>query len=644
MRSQRYAVRRALQPGNRRQIRQAGRKLQRSIAVFAAIIVAGTVLLLSSVVMELREAAIQRAMNDTYNLSGAFEEQVRRVIDSVRGSMSLLKPGLASEGGAFDLVDWMAHAPEFAATTAQVSFIGPDGRLVSTSLERTPIPVDLSDRQHFRVHLKSKRGIFIGKPVTGRVSGQTTIQISDRVESADGKLSGILVFSLSPDFLTAMHRSVRLGKGGSMILAGTDGVIRASFAGFQKTDQEYIGASISGVAALAGDGSAVSGAYEETNPLNGAPAYFHWRKVANYPLIVIIGLEKAEVLAVVNRSAAMLEILGAAVLSLTLAMTFFLHREIARRVEREIALFDESRKVLHAKDSLQRRHRQLQATSAELTAERARLQHLNRDLGAAKEAAEQASQAKTSLLMNMSHEFRTPMHAILNYTNMGLKKVDGKEPEKLKKYLDNIQSSGVRLLGMLNALLDLAKLESGKCDLRLSRGDLGQIVHQSQTELESLFDDKQLRLRFVPRAGDTAALFDPQKMMQVFVNLFSNAIKFSPPRSNVTVVIEDMVLPGQGPALHCSVADEGAGIPEAEVEAIFDKFTQSSKTDNGAGGSGLGLAICREIMLLHRGKIWAANAPEGGAIFHFVLPRTAAVPQGDVLPRVPGRAELRKML
>ena len=627
--SNRYPARRALQPSNRGKIRRSSRELKHAIVVFCSIIALGTVLLLTSVVIEQRESALEQARNDTYNLSGAFEEQVRRAIDSIRGSMSLLKTRLAAEGPAFDLVDWIAHAPEFAASTVQVAFVGPDGKLVSTSLERKPKPMDLSDREHVRVHLNGAVGLFVGKPVTGRISGLTTIQISDRVEGADGKLAGVLVFSLSPEFLTKLHRSVRLGKTGSMILAGTDAAIRASFAGFQKSDREFIGKSISGAKALTAALSNSSGAYEENNPLNGELALFHWRKVADYPLIVIVGLERAEVLTVANRSAAMLAVLGAAVLALSLGMTLILHREITRRVQREIALFDESRKVVHANGDLQRRHRQILKASAQLSAERARLQIINKELGTAKELAEQANQAKTSLLMNMSHEFRTPLHAILNYTNMGLKKLCSNDGEKLRKYLGNIQTSGIRLLGMLNALLDLAKLESGKFDLHLARGDLKQIVHQSQAEIDSLFEAKQLRLDFQVQAVDTAAVFDKHQMMQVFINLFSNAIRFSPQQGVITVMIESTALAGTRPALHCSVADEGPGVPEAELEAIFDKFTQSTKTDNGAGGSGLGLAICREILHLHHGRIWATNAGSGGAIFHVVLPIDLAAHNGD---------------
>ena len=327
----------------------------------------------------------------------------------------------------------------------------------------------------------------------------------------------------------------------------------------------------------------------------------------------------------------MLAALGAGALVLTLTTTMILAREISRRVQREIALFDESRKLVLVNDNLQRRHRQLLATSAELDSERTRLQLVNKELAAAKEQADQANHAKTSLLMNMSHEFRTPMHAILNYTNMGLKKLDSAEREKLKKYLTNIQHSGLRLLELLNALLDLAKLEFGKLELKPSKGDLIQVVRQSQAEVGSLFEAKQLELIVERQSKDMCAFFDRERLIQVFINLFSNAIKFSPKESAIQVTIADSVLPESRPAFHCTVSDNGVGIPEAELEKIFDKFTQSSKTNTGAGGSGLGLAICREIVHLHGGVIWAAASPSGGASIHFVIPREAAVENTDNL-------------
>ncbi len=418
------ATRRALQPRNRRLIRRSGRKLKHAIGVFASAIVLGTILLLVSVANEQREAAEERAWNDVDNLTGAFEEQVRRVVDSVHGAIALLKSRLTAEGSTFNLVDWTEHVPEFATSTVQVAFVGPDGKLLATSLSRTPKPVDLSDREHVRVQLKGEhKGLFIGKPVTGRVSGQPTIQLTERIENADGKLAGIIVFSLSPEFLTTLHRVVHLGKTGSMILMGEDGVIRASYGAWQKSDLEFIGKSIPGMKAIIDARTSPGGHYRGDNPLNGEPAFVHWQKVKDYPLVVAVSFGESEVFAVTNRSAAMLGALGAGVVALTLTTTLILYREISRRVHREVALFDESRKLVLANDNLQRRHRQLQLTSTELNSERTRLQLVNIELNTAKEQADEANQAKTSLLMNMSHEFRTPMHAILNYTNMGLKKL-----------------------------------------------------------------------------------------------------------------------------------------------------------------------------------------------------------------------------
>ncbi len=620
------SARRNLRPSNRRLIRRSGRRLKHAIAVLASVIVLGTILLLASVATEQREAAEERAWNDVDNLSGAFEEQVYRVVDDVRGAIELLKLRLAIEGAAFNLVDWARRIPEFATSTVQIAIVGPDGKLLATSLSRNPEPIDLSDREHIRAQLTGEqKGLFIGKPVIGRVSGQPTIQVVDRMNDADGKLARIIVFSLSPEFLTTLHRVVNLGKTGSMILMGEDYVVRASYGTWQQSDLDFIGKAVPGMEAItdARNSTLPEGQYRGINPLNGEPAFLHWRKVNDFPLIVAVSFGESEVFAVANRSAAMLAALGAGVLLLTLTTTLILLREISRRVHREIALFDESRKLVHVNDNLQRRHRQLQTTSAQLDSERTRLQIVNRELNAAKEQADRANQAKTSLLMNMSHEFRTPMHAILNYTSMGLKKLDSAEREKLKKYLTNIQHSGLRLLELLNALLDLAKLESGKLELKPSRGDLTQTLRQSQAELGSLFEAKQLELIVDCQSKDPCAVFDRERLIQVFINLLSNAIKFSPKESTIQVTIADSNLPERGPAFHCTVSDNGVGIPEAELEAIFDKFTQSSKTNTGAGGSGLGLAICREIVHLHGGAIWAAASPSGGASIHFVIPREA---------------------
>lgn len=241
-----------------------------------------------------------------------------------------------------------------------------------------------------------------------------------------------------------------------------------------------------------------------------------------------------------------------------------------------------------------------------------------RELQQAMERAEQANHEKSRFLANMSHELRTPMHAILNFVNLALKNAD--DP-KLQRYLQNIRTSGIRLTGLLNDLLDLSKLEAGKMVAEFSYQDMVTLVRDTVSELESLLHTKHIKVEI---DGTTAEGFFDQKLItQVLVNLLSNAIKFSPEDSRVTIKIF-ISAPGKAHGrLHVSIQDEGVGIPEDELGTVFDKFVQSSTTINHAGGTGLGLPICREIIQLHHGHIVAESPPPGvanGSLFRFDIP------------------------
>jgi signal transduction histidine kinase len=137
-----------------------------------------------------------------------------------------------------------------------------------------------------------------------------------------------------------------------------------------------------------------------------------------------------------------------------------------------------------------------------------------------------------------------------------------------------------------------------------------------------LLKGKNLRVRTEHGDQNTWAVFDRHHMIQVLVNLVSNAIKFSATGSEISIELSEERLPGAEPGLRCRVVDQGPGIPESELKAVFDKFIQSSKTKTGAGGTGLGLAICQNIIESHGGRIWAENAKPMGAIFTFVIPRS----------------------
>jgi PAS domain S-box-containing protein len=230
----------------------------------------------------------------------------------------------------------------------------------------------------------------------------------------------------------------------------------------------------------------------------------------------------------------------------------------------------------------------------------------------------EAQRSKSEFLANMSHELRTPMHSILSFSQLGLKKIESADKEKLLKYFNRIETSGERLLVLLNDLLDLSKLESGRMDLELKTANLQLTLESCLNEQESQIADQKLRIT-TSFDRDCIGTFDTVRINQVITNLLSNAIKFTPDGKSISITITTDKLADR-PTLCFSIEDEGIGIPEGELEEVFDKFIQSSKTKTSAGGTGLGLSICKEIISSHHGKIWAKHGAHGGTIFKFTIP------------------------
>lgn len=277
-----------------------------------------------------------------------------------------------------------------------------------------------------------------------------------------------------------------------------------------------------------------------------------------------------------------------------------------KRIEKELARYRE-----HLEDAVRQRTAALAEANQRLKEEVAERKH-------AEECAETANLAKSQFLANMSHELRTPLHGILSFAAFGCNKVDTASRQTLKEYFELIQSSGKVLLALVNDLLDLSKLESGRTTLQFEDFDLSSLVLKVRDEMRGLAESRKIEMVYHGPPRVVAARIDRGMMSRVIRNLLGNAIKYSPHGERIEITIDQ-----KEQTILLRVRDHGHGIPEDELETIFDKFVQSSKTRSGAGGTGLGLAICRETARLHHGRIWAKNDPGGGAVFSFEIPATS---------------------
>lgn len=246
----------------------------------------------------------------------------------------------------------------------------------------------------------------------------------------------------------------------------------------------------------------------------------------------------------------------------------------------------------------------------------------------AKQEAEQANLAKSEFLTNMSHELRTPLHAVLSFTKLALGKRE-LPPAKAIEYFTHIRNSGERLLCLINDLLDLSKMEAGRMVLNSTVNELPTIIDKVCSEISQVAAERQIDFVVTSRAQEPSLWCDESKIAQLLRNLLANAIRFSPAQGKISITVDDDVISlgrrvndsKQRPALRIVVSDQGPGIPDGEIESIFEKFVQSSASKTGAGGTGLGLPICREIAHLHRGSVTAGNHTGGGAFFSVLLPR-----------------------
>jgi signal transduction histidine kinase len=237
---------------------------------------------------------------------------------------------------------------------------------------------------------------------------------------------------------------------------------------------------------------------------------------------------------------------------------------------------------------------------------------------------EEASRHKSQFLANMSHELRTPLNAILGYTELIIDSVYGEMPEKARAVLDRVQRNGRHLLGLINDVLDLSKIEAGQLTLSLADYSLRNVIQTVFGAVEPLANEKQLALKIEVAPELPQGRGDERRLTQVLLNLVGNAIKFTD-TGEVTITGSSA-----NASFHVAVRDTGPGISRTDQAKLFQEFQQADNSiTRKKGGTGLGLAISKHIIEMHGGRIWLESSPGHGSTFAFTLPITV---QGQARP------------
>ncbi len=282
-------------------------------------------------------------------------------------------------------------------------------------------------------------------------------------------------------------------------------------------------------------------------------------------------------------------------------------------------------------DAVEQRETELQAlaaslerTVAERTAELRQqneaLVHANENLTVARQEAEAANRAKSAVLSMVSHELRTPLTSILGFSRMIERRLqkDDLSPAKINTMLEQteiITTEGERLLALINSILDLARIESGRADWTMESVTISHVIKQSLAATTALFEEKSLTRIVEVEEGLPTLMGDHNRLVEVMVNLLSNAVKFTD-AGTVTCRAwqrEDEII--------VSVADTGVGIDPADFDKLFEEFVRvGPRSVRHRAGTGLGLPICQRIVEYHGGRIWVESALGEGSTFYVALP------------------------
>lgn len=531
---------------------------------FAAVLVGGVWSSTQRQIDDARERLLQTAARDASSLARLLEEHSVRTIQSADQAVQFLKYEYMEQGRKLDLAQMVRDGVILGDIFNLYSIVGPNGQLVLSDKPFTPMSV--SDREHIRVHReRADVGLFVSKPVLGRLSQKWSIQLTRRIDGRNGEFGGVVVVSMDPFYFTRLYESARIGQHSSVALIGDDGIVRARRSG----NSSEIGQDVTTSPLFAQMRDSERGIFIRNSIIDGRERVYAYRRLENYPLKVVVGIDTEDVLGSFEPLRRQL-LEQAAGMTLTIAGFTLLLLLLIRRLVRSRA----------------------QALSA--------------------------SAAKSQFLSNMSHELRTPLNGILGYAEL-LR--DDLPPGEHRTFARYIHESGEHLQSLVNQILQLNKIEAGRERLVLETVEVRAVVARAVNTHRSSALAKRLALDYsVGSAVPVQAQCDRMKLTQVLNNLLHNAIKFT--ESGWVHLALDV---DEG-FLRFEVSDTGPGIEPDLQGHVFEKFFQvDAHNARRNDGTGLGLALVRELVELMGGEVGVHSQPGHGTTFVFTIPCIAAL-------------------
>jgi signal transduction histidine kinase/AraC-like DNA-binding protein len=564
------------------------RDIRRGLAILAVLILG---LLWGGLAVYLhydKAQTIENANRQGENLSRAFAEHITSILRSFDQTLRSMVYDYVQDADRFDAATALEKHDVLRDATIQVAFIDQDGDLVSSNIATANESVNLKDREHFKVHVARDTGaMFISRPVIGRVSGRWSVQLTRRVNNPDGSFAGIMLISLDPEYLSKFYESIDIGSHGVIAVVGLDGIVRARATGAGVVE---IAQDLTKSALFKNVAQAPNGRFEVDSAIDGVDRMFNYRTIADYPMVVNVGLARGDVLATYAKRR---DLLIAAALTVSLVMMAaagMLMHQAGQQSQTEAAL------------------RRFQAELIE-----------------SRNEADAANRAKSEFLANMSHELRTPLNAIIGFSEFMASGALG--PAGSLKYLEyarDINKSGRHLLDMISEVLDMSKIEAGQYELFLEDVDVAEAAEFCVRLVAGRAEAGHITLASQVGPDLPRAHADSRALRQILLNLLSNAVKFTPAGGTVSV---SAVASGSG-EVTLVVSDTGVGISADDLKRVGEPFRQVGRSlTNPQEGTGLGLAITKRLVEMHGGKLEIESTPGRGTAVKVSLPAVRPVEQ-----------------